>query len=305
MNSPGKERRTRMSASIFDIIQERIVLLDGGFGTELIARGFPQGACPETWNMEKPEIVKEIHKSYFDAGSDVVLTNSFGGSKIKLESYGQSGRCYELNLAAGQIADKTKPEGKFVAGSMGPIGKFLKPAGEYDEQAFEDAYAEQARGLSDGGVDFLLIETQYDLKEALCALRGARKVTDKPVFVTMTFTKGPRGYFTIMGNSVGQCVGELEKEAVPVIGTNCTLNSEEMVGIIRLLREATSLPLIAQANAGKPSVSSEGEVSYEQTVEDYLRFIPQMIQNGANLIGGCCGTNPEYIKPMAEIIQKT
>jgi 5-methyltetrahydrofolate--homocysteine methyltransferase len=293
-----------MSATIFDIIGERIVLLDGGFGTELIARGFPQGACPESWNLEKPEVVKEIHKSYFDAGSDAVLTNSFGGSKIKLESYGQGDRCYELNRAAAQIAKDTKPEGKFVAGSMGPIGKFLKPVGEYKEDAFEDAYAEQARGLSDGGVDFLLIETQYDLREALCALQGSRKVTDQPVFVTITFTKGPRGYFTIMGNSVSQCVEELEREGVPVIGTNCTLNSEEMVDVVKLLREATSLPIIAQANAGKPSVSGEGEVSYEQTIEDYLRFIPQMIQNGANLIGGCCGTNPEYIKRMAETIQK-
>jgi len=245
-----------MTASIFNIIQERIVLLDGGFGTELIARGFPQGACPETWNVQKPEIVKEIHKSYFDVGSDVVLTNSFGGSQIKLESYGQADRCHELNLAAAQIANETKPEGRFVAGSMGPVGKFLKPVGEYEEQAFEDAYAEQAKGLSDGGVDFLLIETQYDLKEALCALRGARKVTDKPVFVTMTFTKGPRGYFTIMGNSVGQCVEELEKKEVPVIGTNCTLNSEEMVDLIKMIREVTSLPIIAQANAGKPSVKS-------------------------------------------------
>lgn len=294
-----------MSASIFDIIRERIVLLDGGFGTELIARGFPQGACPETWNVEKPEIVKEIHKSYFDAGSDAVLTNSFGGSKIKLESYGQGDRCYELNLAAAQIANEVKSEGKFVAGSMGPCGKFLKPVGEYEEEQFEEAYAEQARGLSEGGVDFLLIETQYDLKEALCALRGARKATDKPVFVTITFTKGPRGYFTIMGNSINQCVEELEKQEVPAIGTNCTLNSEEMVDLIKLIREATSLPIIAQANAGKPSVSGEGEVSYEQTIEDYLRFIPQMIKNGANLIGGCCGTNPEYIKHMAEIIQKT
>jgi 5-methyltetrahydrofolate--homocysteine methyltransferase len=293
-----------MTTSIFDLIEKRIVLLDGGFGTELIARGLPQGACPETWNMEKPEVVKEIHKSYFDAGSDVVLTNSFGGSKIKLESYGQGDRCFELNRAAAQLANETKPEGKFVAASMGPIGKFLKPMGEYDEQAFEEAYAEQARGLSDGGVDFFLIETQYDLKEALCAVRGVRKVTDQPVFITMTFTKGPRGYFTIMGNSVGQCVEELEKEEVPVIGTNCTLNSKEMVDVIRQLREATSLPIIAQANAGKPSVSAEGEVSYEQTIEDYLRFIPQMIQNGANIIGGCCGTNPEYIKRMAEIIQK-
>jgi 5-methyltetrahydrofolate--homocysteine methyltransferase len=293
-----------MSESIFDAIQKGIVLLDGGMGTELIAQGFPQGACPETWNVERPDVVKKIHKSYYDAGADAVLTNSFGGSKIKLEDYGVGDRCYELNKAAAEIANLIKPEGKFVAGSMGPIGKFLKPAGEYEKEPFIAAYAEQARGLHDGGVDFLLIETQYDLQEALCALHGARSVADKPVFVTMTFNRGPKGYFTIMGNSVAQFVGEMEKEKVPVLGTNCTLNSEEMVDLIKIIRGHTSLPIIAQANAGKPSVSGEGKVSYAQNIEDYLRFIPPMIENGATLIGGCCGTNPEYIRRMAEIIRK-
>jgi 5-methyltetrahydrofolate--homocysteine methyltransferase len=292
-----------MNGTIFDAILEGTVLLDGGMGTELIARGFPQGACPELWNIEKPAVVKEIHAGYFDAGADVVLTNSFGGSRIKLEAYQLGDRCYELNRAAAANAIDVRLEGKFVGGSMGPIGKFLKPIGDYEEDQFEAAYAEQAKGLTEGGVDFLLIETQYDLAEAFCALRGARKVADVPVFVTMTFKTGPRGYFTEWGNSVVQCVEALEKEAVPVIGTNCTLNSEEMVDLVKIFRENTSLPLIAQANAGKPSVSAEGDVAYEQSIEDYLRFIPQLIENGANLIGGCCGTNPKYIKRMAELIK--
>jgi 5-methyltetrahydrofolate--homocysteine methyltransferase len=291
-----------MSDTIFDAIKKRIVLLDGGMGTELIAHGFPQGVCPESWNEENPDVVKKIHQSYFDAGSDVVLTNSFGGSKIKLEAYHLGDRCYELNLAAARNASEVRPEGKFVAGSMGPIGKFLKPVGEYEEEQFEAAYAEQAKGLAEGGVDFLLIETQYDLSEALCALHGARQVMDLPVFVTMTFKMGPKGFFTEWGNSVIQCVEELEKEGVPVIGTNCTLNSEEMVDLVKVIRKNTSLPIISQANAGKPSMSVEGDVSYEQNIDDYLRFIPQMIENGANIIGGCCGTNPEYIRRMAEII---
>lgn len=294
-----------MGESIFDAIRKGIVLLDGGMGTELIAHGFPQGACPERWNLERPDVIEKIHKAYYDAGSDVVLTNSFGGNRIKLEDYGEGGRCYELNRAAAEIAVRVKPEGKFVAGSMGPVGKLLKPVGEYEKEPFTEAYAEQARGLSDGGVDFLLIETQYDLQEALCALYGAKSVTDRPVFVTMTFNLGPRGYFTLMGNSVAQCMEELEKEKVPVVGTNCTLNSEEMVDLVRIIRESTSLPILVQANAGKPSVSGEGEVSYAQKIEDYVRFIPRMIENGANLIGGCCGTNPEYIRRMAEIIEKT
>jgi len=292
-----------MRETIINAIEKGIVLLDGGMGTELIASGFSQGACPESWNVEKPDVVQKIHKSYFDAGSDAVLTNSFGGSKIKLEAYHLGDRCYELNLAAARNATEVRPEGKFVGGSMGPIGKFLKPVGEYEEEQFESAYAEQAKGLADGGVDFLLIETQYDLMEALCALRGARNVTDKPVFITMTFKTGPKGFFTEWGNSVIQCLEALEKEEVLVIGTNCTLDSEEMVDLVKVIRENSSCPIIAQANAGKPSLSVEGEVSYEQSIEDYIRFIPEMIENGANVIGGCCGTNPEYIKRMAEMIK--
>ena len=294
-----------MTRTILDLVKERVVLLDGGMGTELIRNGFPQGECPESWNVQKPDMVKKIHLSYYEAGSDVVLTNSFGGSKIKLASHGLEDKCHELNYAAAQLVNEVKPEEKSVAGSMGPTGKFLKPHGKYTEEEFEEAYAVQAKALTEGGVDFLLIETQYDLKEALCALRGARKSSNLPVFVTMTFNRNPRGYFTIMGNSVAQCVEELESQEVPAIGTNCTLNSADMVDLLKIMRDATPLPLIAQANAGQPSLSSDGKVTYSQEVEDYVKYIPQMIKNGANIIGGCCGTDPGYIKRMAEIIKQS
>ncbi len=290
---------------IFDQIKERILLLDGGMGTELIKYGLPQGVSSESWNEENPEIVKRVHKSYFDAGSDIVLTNSFGGNQIKLESHGLGERCHELNLAAARLAVEAKPEGKFVAGSIGPTGKFLQPHGEFKEEEFVKAYSIQAKALTEGGVDFLLIETQYDLMEALCALKGARESSSLPVCVTMTFNINPRGYFTIMGNSAAQCIEEFEKNDVPGVGANCNLNSAEMVDLVKIMREATSLPLIVQANAGQPSISSDGEVIYSQEIEDYVSHIPQMIQNGANLIGGCCGTNPDYIKRMAEVINES
>jgi 5-methyltetrahydrofolate--homocysteine methyltransferase len=293
-----------MDRSILDLLRERKLLLDGGFGTELIKNGFPQGACPESWNVEKPEVVKKIHQNYYDAGSDAVLTNTFGGTTIKLQSHNLEKECYELNRTAATIANEVKPEGRFVGGSMGPIGKFLKPHGDYSEQEFEDAYSEQARGLADGGVDFLLIETQYDLTEALCALRGARKASGLPVFVTMTFNHHPRGFFTLMGNSVDQFIESMEKEGVPVLGSNCTLNSEEMAELVKIMREKTSLPIIAQANAGKPSLSEEGEVAYSQGMDDYLRFIPEIMTNGADIIGGCCGTDPDYIARMSEIVKR-
>jgi len=294
-----------MSEAILDAIKKRIILLDGGFGTELIARGFPQGACPETWNVEKPEVVKEIHENYYDAGADAVLTNSFGGTTIKLSSHDLEDKCFELNRTAALIANEVKPEGRYLGGSMGPTGKFLRPQGEYSEEEFEDAYAEQARGLTNGGADFLLIETQYDLNEALCALRGARKATDLPIFLTMTFNHHPKGFFSLMGNSVDQFLETMEREGVPVVGSNCTLNSEEMAEMVKIMREKTSLPLIAQANAGKPSLSEEGKVAYSQGMEDYLQFIPQIIKNGINIVGGCCGTNPDYIARMSEIVKKS
>ncbi|MGB7297327.1 MAG: homocysteine S-methyltransferase family protein [Candidatus Aminicenantales bacterium] len=292
-----------MTAAILELIRKRRVLLDGGFGTELIRRGLPQGACPETWNVERPDVVREIHTSYFDAGSDAVLTNSFGGSVIKLAAHGEDKRCYELNKAAATIANEVKPAGCFVGGSLGPTGKFLHPQGEFAPGQFEDAYAEQARGLADGRVDFLLIETQYDLREALCAVRAACRVTELPVFVTMTYNRTPRGFFTMMGNSVAQCLEELEREGALALGANCTLDSQDMADLVRIMKEKTSLPLIAQANAGKPSLSAQGKVSYSQGLEDYLRHIPRMIENGADIIGGCCGTNPEYIRRMAAVVK--
>jgi 5-methyltetrahydrofolate--homocysteine methyltransferase len=292
-----------MAHSILELLKERKLLLDGGFGTELIKRGFPQGACPESWNEEKPDIVQEIHKSYYDAGADAVLTNSFGGTTIKLSSHNLENQCFELNRAAALIANKVKPEGRFLGGSMGPTGKFLKPHGEFTEEEFEVAYTEQARGLTDGHVDFILIETQYDLNEAQCALRGARKASDLPIFLTMTFNHHPKGFFTLMGNSVDQFLEAMEREGVSAVGSNCTLNSEEMVKLVKIMREKTSRPIIAQANAGKPSLSEEGDVAYSQGMDDYLRFIPQIIANGADIIGGCCGTDPDYIAKMSEIVK--
>jgi 5-methyltetrahydrofolate--homocysteine methyltransferase len=292
-----------MKRTIFDLIKERAVLFDGGMGTELMRHGLPIGTCPETWNVERPDIVQKVHASYFEAGSDAVSTNSFGGNRIKLAAHGLEGRVRELNSAAARVARRAAPEGKYVAGSMGPTGKFLQPQGEFTEVEFEEVYGEQAGALAEGGVDLLIIETQYDLKEALAALRGAmRAAPSLPVFVTLTFNKFPRGYFTLMGNTVPLSVDALEKEGALALGANCTLNSEEMVGLIRAFREATKLPVIAQANAGKPALSGDGQVSYSQGLEDYVRFIPGMLKAGANVIGGCCGTDPGYIRKMAEFI---
>lgn len=293
-----------MNEPLFELARRRTVLFDGAMGTELMARGLVQGASPEAWNVERPDVLREIHAAYFAAGADVVSTNSFGGSPIKLAAHGLEGRAYELNRAAARLAREAAPAGRYVAGSMGPTGKFLKPQGEYTEEEFAAAYAEQARGLADGGVDVLLIETQYDLREALAAIRGARSATAIPLFVTMTFNVNPRGYFTLMGDSVGRAAAALEQGGARAVGANCTLNSEQMVGCVRALRAATALPVVAQANAGQPVIGDDGQIGYTQGLDDYVRFVPEIVRAGAGFIGGCCGTNPAYIRAMARMVKK-
>ncbi len=292
-----------MTESILELARKRVVLLDGGMGSELFKRGLPQGSCPEQWNDIHPDRIKDIHNTYFEAGSDAVLTNSFGGNSVKLSAYGLEERCYSLNRTAAELAKEVCPTGRWVGGSMGPTGKFLKPYGEYSAAQFEDAYAGQARGLRDGGADFLLIETQYDLNEAVCALEGARRYFDGNIFVTLTFNQTPRGFFTMMGNSPQQCSQVFEDKKVPAYGANCTLDSRAMAELIKEWHSQTDRPLIAQANAGQPVPGDDGAVHYNQSPEDYVQYIRPMVENGADIIGGCCGTDPEFIRKMADFLK--
>jgi 5-methyltetrahydrofolate--homocysteine methyltransferase len=293
-----------MSHPLLELARTRTVLFDGAMGTLLMARGLAVGMAPEIWNAERPEVVREIHAAYFAAGADVVTTNSFGGTPLRLAAHGLEGQAYELNYAAARLAREAAPAGRFVAGSIGPTGTFLKPQGTCDERDHEAAFADQVRGLAAGGVDVLIVETQYDLREALAAVRGARSVSELPVFVTMTFNARPRGFFTLMGDTVARSAAAVEEAGAVAFGANCTLASDQMAACVRACREATGLPLIAQANAGQPVVEANGRVTYAQTREDYVRYVPEIVEAGASFIGGCCGTDPSFTRAMAGIILK-
>jgi len=291
-----------VSQTILDLIKKRNVLFDGGMGTELMRLGFSQGECPELWNDMHPDRVRSIHQAYFDAGADAVLTNSFGGSRIKLQSYGLAERCFELNEKAARLVNSARPDGRFVGGSLGPTGHFLEPLGTAKKEDFISSYSEQCEGLAAGGVDFFLIETQYSLDEALCAYEAARKSSNHPICVTLTFNQTPKGFFTMMGHSLKDFVESFSSVEVAALGANCTLNSSQIADLILELHQLTDIPLIAQANAGQPIMDDEGNVSYDQGFDEYVKHIPRLLQNGARIIGGCCGTNPDYIKKMASII---
>jgi 5-methyltetrahydrofolate--homocysteine methyltransferase len=187
---------------------------------------------------------------------------------------------------------------------MGPTGKFLRPQGEYTEEQFEAAYEAQACGLASGGVDFLLIETQYDLKEAMCALRASKRAAPRiPVFVTMTFTRTPRGFYTIMGDDFRKFSTAAAAAGASAVGANCTLGSREMAELAVEMGKTAKLPIIAQANAGQPEARPDGSVSYSQTPEDFVSSVPSMLEAGVVLLGGCCGTGPAHIRKMADIVK--
>ena len=291
-----------MSNSILDLQKQRTVLLDGAIGTELMKAGMSMGECPDAWNVNRPEAVKDIQRQYFEAGSDAVVTNTFGANPIKLAAYGLQDRCRELNLAGARLAKEVRPEGSFVGGDIGPTGKFLKPMGEYEESQFEEAFLVQAVALDEAGLDFLIIETMYDLREALCAVRACRRASSLPVFASLTFSRTPRGFFTLMGDSPARGLKALEQEGAAAVGANCTLDSEAMVELVKAMRAETDLPLIAQPNAGQPEVLGGKEVTYSQGREDYVRHIARIIEYGAQIVGGCCGTDPLTIRRLAEII---
>lgn len=287
--------------SLLEILGRRVLLLDGAMGTELMRAGLEPGRSPDSWNLERPDAVRDIHRRYFDAGSDLVVTNTFGATPLKLSAYGLGDRCREINRAGALLLGAVRPPGRFIGGDIGPTGKFLKPQGEFDESQFEEAFAEQAEALAAGGVDAFFIETMYDLREALCALRACVSVSTLPVFATLTFNRTPRGFFTLMGDSPAKCLLALEEAGAAAAGANCTLDSADMADLVQIMSDVTRLPLIAQPNAGRPEVAPGGGVAYSQGLEDYVRHFPRIMDNGARLIGGCCGTTPETIRRLSEL----
>ncbi len=282
-----------------DLVKQRVVLFDGALGTTLMARGLSSGEAPERWNVERPEVVKEVHRAYFSAGSDVVQTNTFGGNRFKLRGKGMEGDLLRINQAGVQLAMDVCPPGRFVAGDVGPSGELMVPLGSHTVEEMEEVFAEQGQILAETGVDLISIETMFSLEEALAALRGIRGITGLPIFVSMSFDLKPSGFFTLMGESPEACVKALEENGADVLGSNCQLGSREMVDLTREIRSWSKAPVIVQPNAGSP-VQREERTMYEQPPEEFAEDIVRIVEEGANVIGGCCGTTPIFIEKVRQ-----
>ncbi len=271
-------------------------------GSILIDQGLEPGTPPEKWNVSHPEKIQKIHLNYFNAGSDAVLTNTFGGSRMKLTAHKHGQSIEKYNQKAVELAREICPENCFIAGDIGPSGAFLPPVGTASVSDFEENFLEQAGYLADADIDFFFIETMVDLKEAEAAVKATRSISKIPIFASITFQKTKRGYFTIMGDTVSNCVKNLEKAGANVIGANCTISSDEMIDLIPLISQETILPILAKPNAGKPQLEN-GKTVYLTEPKPFAQDIEQIIKNGARVVGGCCGSNPEFIKEIAKQVK--
>jgi 5-methyltetrahydrofolate--homocysteine methyltransferase len=277
-----------------------ILLFDGAMGTMLMGRGIKAGETAETWVLDHPDEIEAVHRAYYAAGADVATTATFGATSLKLAHYKLADRAAEINRRGAELARKVCPAGRFVAGDIGPTGKLLKPAGTADEGELAKVFTAQAEALAEGGVDFLIIETMMDVAEALIALSAAR-TTGLPVFATISFAKKPRGYFTIMGNKPADAARALADAGAAAVGTNCSLRIGDMIDVVAEMKAAAGAPIIAQPNAGNPE-TEHGVTTYVDGPEVYAERTPDLIRAGARVVGGCCGTTPETIRRMREVI---
>ena len=275
--------------------EKKVLIADGGWGTELYKHGLGPGDAPEAWNIDRPADVRAVALAYVEAGADVILTNTFGGNPIKLAKMGLEGRIEEINRLGVEISKGAAGNRALVFASVGPTGVFMVPLGKVTESEMVDCFGRQAQILAAAGAEGIVIETMMDLAEAKAALRGVKESTSLPVAVTLTFTKNPRGYATMMGIRPEQAAAELERAGADIVGANCGAGIDHVIDVARLMSGATALPIWCKPNAGLPELVNEMTV-YRETPERMALQLKALVEAGARIVGGCCGTTPAHIR---------
>jgi len=284
-----------------------LLVFDGGYGTALFEAGLADGACPELWNDTRGDVVRGIHAGYFGAGSHLVETNTFGGSRLKLNEYAIGDRTRELNEKGARLARSVCPPGGYVAGSIGPTSRLpaeYEPLGDTSDEQYLATFREQAEALAGGGVDLFAVETMMFPQEAVAAIRACKAASDLPVMATMFFQYEERHDRdrTMWGESPADVARNLVGAGADIVGMNCGRGPDRAISIIREMRAATSVPLIAYPNAGLP-ITSGDRTTYELGPEAMAKEYPALLDAGCSIVGGCCGSGPEHIRLIAEVVR--
>ncbi|MGA7828262.1 MAG: homocysteine S-methyltransferase family protein [Geobacteraceae bacterium] len=288
-----------MKIPFLEAISERVFVLDGAMGTMLQERGLKAGQCPEELNLTLPDVVAGVHRAYYDAGADIIVTNTFGGNREKLSHYGLEGRLREINQAGVTIARKAVGESAYVAASMGPTGKFVEPVGDVSFDTMSAIFREQAEALIDAGTDLITLETFLDIKEIRAAVIAIREISPTiPIIAMLTFEDMGR---SVLGTPPEAAAITLDAVGADIIGSNCGLGVEGIHDILRAMRRVTGRPLISQANAGLP-ILKDGKTIFPGTPEEMTAYHDRLLELGVRIIGGCCGTTPEHIRAMREAL---
>lgn len=293
-----------MSKNLLKDVAGRVLVCDGAMGTELMKRGLEPGSCPEAWNVDRPDDVRAIHKAYRDAGADVILTNTFGGNRWKLDAYGLAGRVAELNAAAVRLARKVAGRAGYVFGDIGPTGRFVAPLGLDPREAFVEVFREQANALAAAGADAIILETFTAVDELAAAVEAARS-TGLPVAASMSFSRDAAGTFhTMMGVDIPSAVRALDAAGVDIVAANCGTGAEDYPDIARALCAATSRPVMVEPNAGLPQLV-DGKTVFPMSAQEMARYAREILAAGVRIIGGCCGTTPEHIRAIRRVVDES
>jgi methionine synthase I (cobalamin-dependent) len=288
-----------MHPLIESLIKTGPVVTDGSWGTQMQQRGLKRGECPDSWNLTHPEHVRAVAQQYVDAGSRIILTNTFGGSRLALEKYKLGDKVGDINAAGVQISKQAAGRHAYVFASVGPSGKMLVTR-ETSEDELQKAFEEQTQAQARAGADGIVVETMIDLSEARIAAL-ASKQTGLPIIVSMVFDSGEAKDHTMMGNTPEEFLEEMTKIGVDGIGANCGQGIQTFLPICKRMRQATDLPIWMKPNAGLPELVDDTTV-FRTTAQEFARYIPDLIRAGANFIGGCCGTDQSFVRAICKTI---